>query len=201
MVLVGPPKWTRSPRLALAAALTPYSEMDRKALSNAQKFASEGNGYLIQQSTRPQTLGYALADSPVGLLAWIYEKLHDWTDNYPWTDDEILTWISLFWFSSAGPAASLRIYYESFRAMDLPSAVRDGFIPHVKYGIARLPKEVVMAPRSWYQGLGNIVQDTDGAVGGHFAAWEQPEFIANEVKRMFRKGSAAYGVIEGKDGY
>lgn len=65
------------------------------------------------QSTQPQPIGFALGDSPVGLLAWMDEKLHDWTDAYPWTDDEIPTWVSIYWFSSAGPAASIRIYYEA----------------------------------------------------------------------------------------
>lgn len=65
------------------------------------------------QATKPQTLAYGLHDSPVGLLAWIYEKLHDWTDNDPWTDDEVLTWVSIYQISTAGPGAALRIYYES----------------------------------------------------------------------------------------
>ena len=89
-------------------------------------------GYFHQQATKPQTIGYSLADSPVGLLAWIYEKLVSWTDEYPWDDDEgqqcvldcyqvdsdppaaVLTWISIYWFSRAGPTASARIYYETF---------------------------------------------------------------------------------------
>jgi len=75
-------------------------------------FTQEGYGYNMQQGTKPQTIAYALADSPLALLAWIYEKLHDWTDSYPWTDDEICTWISIYWFSTAGPGAAGRIYYE-----------------------------------------------------------------------------------------
>ncbi|KAE8159616.1 hypothetical protein BDV40DRAFT_303074 [Aspergillus tamarii] len=54
---------------------------------------------------------YALTDSPVALLAWSYEKLHDWSDNYPWSEEEVCTWISIYWFSTAGPGGSLRIYY------------------------------------------------------------------------------------------
>ena len=73
------------------------------------RFHKEGTGYSAVHSTKPQTIGYSLSDSPVGLLAWIYEKLHDWTDDYEWRDDEVLTWVSIYWFSTAGPAASLRM--------------------------------------------------------------------------------------------
>lgn len=68
--------------------MTPFNSDDRAALARSAEYHSKGNGYMIQQSTKPQTLGYLLADSPVGLLAWIYEKLVLWTDNYGWTDDE-----------------------------------------------------------------------------------------------------------------
>jgi len=81
-------------------------------------------------TTKPQTFGYFLADSPVGLLAWMYEKLHDWSDEYHWTDDEICTRVSIYWFSKAGPAASARLYYESLRG-DFP-AKAGGYIPSVK---------------------------------------------------------------------
>ncbi|KAJ7282424.1 hypothetical protein C8J57DRAFT_1554332, partial [Mycena rebaudengoi] len=86
-------------------------------LKRSMETAASGMGYLQLQSTQPQTVWYALTDSPVGILAWIYEKLVKWTDEYPWDDDEgdnlhFPTWISIYWFSRAGPAASLRIYYE-----------------------------------------------------------------------------------------
>ena len=77
---------------------------DKQNLERTRWFTSQGHGYFQEHSTKPQTLAMALSDSPVGLLAWIYEKLRDWTDNYPWTPDEILTWISIYWFSEAGPA-------------------------------------------------------------------------------------------------
>ena len=78
-----------------STALTP-SELEGHA--NTAKFFSTASGYYHIASTRPQTLGYALADSPVALLAWIYEKLHSWTDpQYKWTDEEICTWVSIYW--------------------------------------------------------------------------------------------------------
>ncbi len=64
-----------------------YTTQEKADLARTQAF-KEGSGYMIEQSTKPQTLGYSLADSPVGMLAWIYEKLVSWTDSYPWTDDE-----------------------------------------------------------------------------------------------------------------
>lgn len=112
MIRASPPTWTANPLLALQHSIQPYSERDKKGLERSKWFLEEGSGYRVLQSTKPQTIGYALTDSPVGLLAWLLEKLHDWTDSYPWTDDEILTWVSIYYFSTAGPAASLRIYYE-----------------------------------------------------------------------------------------
>jgi pimeloyl-ACP methyl ester carboxylesterase len=132
------PKYSKNPLLALQHALTPYSEREKEGLARTNWFLQEGSGYRHEQSTKPQTIGYALADSPVGLLAWIYEKMHDWTDNYPWTDDDILTWVSIYWFSTAGPAATVRIYYEA--AHVYVDAWLGGYIPHVKLGIAYFPK-------------------------------------------------------------
>jgi len=68
--------------------VTPYTQREREGLALYSAFHTKGNGYSILQSTRPQTLGYSLADSPIGMLAWIYEKLVQWSDSYPWTDEE-----------------------------------------------------------------------------------------------------------------
>lgn len=96
----------------------------------------------MEQSTKPQTLAYALNDSPVALLAWIYEKMHDWTDSYPWTDDEIFTWVSIYQFSTAGPGAAHRIYYEVIHTRPGPGKVftRDdveSWIGGVKLGLGK----------------------------------------------------------------
>ena len=134
-------------------------------------------GYNILQSTKPQTLAYALQDSPVALLAWIYEKLHDWTDNYPWTDDEILTWISIYQFSRAGPGAAQRIYYEvqhtkkSSQTQGTPgtSFTREdaaGYIKSVKLGVTFNPKELVVLPKVWARTLGDVVYEAENIAGG-----------------------------------
>ena len=149
---MAPPSFTSHPILALQHALSPYSEREKRDLARAKWFREHGWGYGTIQSTKPETLGYSLADSPTGLLAWIYEKLHDWTDGYPWDDDEICTWVSIYWFSTAGPAASVRIYYES-RHEDgvdgkMDSIVRAGqWIPHAKVGLMYSPKELGGYPR------------------------------------------------------
>ena len=133
------------------------------------EWRKDGSGYYEIQSTKPQTIGYSLADSPVGLLSWIYEKLVTWTDGYPFTDDEglhgpscfnvgfadsvhslnlylsVLTWVSIYWFSRAGPVASCRIYYESLKAND----TRDTTVPTIPKGISFFPKELVNLPRAY----------------------------------------------------
>jgi hypothetical protein len=146
----------------------------------------EGTGYRLLQSTKPQTIGYALHDSPVALLAWIYEKLHDWTDDYPWSDDEILTWVSIYYFSTAGPAASLRIYYEAVHNTSV-GVTRDRtsqWIGKVKLGLCHSPKELV-------------VFESQKTKGGHFAAHEQPAEIVRDLRTMFGKGGPCYRITAG----
>jgi hypothetical protein len=88
------PNARSDPALFLQTQQTPLTPAEKAGYAHSKWFASEGTGYYAQQTTKPQTIGYSMADSPVGLLAWIYEKLHDWTDSYAWSDDEILTWVS-----------------------------------------------------------------------------------------------------------
>lgn len=187
---------------------------EKQGAERSAWFKREGFGYNLIQSTKPQTPGYALADSPVALLSWIYEKLHDWTDAYAWTDDEILTWISIYYFSTAGPAASLRLYYEmqhdKYGKMVTPGSVGDGFeggapgskkftrkfmvINHgtgVLIGQSHFPKDVSVQPSVWTRTVGDVVYETEHEVGGHFAAWERPDDIASDLKSMFAKDAVA----------
>lgn len=133
------PKFSTNPILAAQHAVTPYSAREREGLKRQAGFVEEGRGYFFEQATKPQTLGYGLHDSPVALLAWIYEKLHDWSDAYPWTDDEVLTWVSIYLFSRAGPGAAHRIYYEVSHRQTGPGVVsRDiakSYIAGVKLGL------------------------------------------------------------------
>jgi len=174
---------------------------ERAGLDRAKWFQSEGNGYLKEQSTKPQTIGYSQADSPVGLLAWIYEKLHDWTDGYPWTDDEVLTWVSIYWFSTAGPAASSRIYYEVVHDKLKTSNAAKSWIPDVKLGVASFPKEIAPLPRLWAKTMGEVVFESEYETGGHFAAWERPDAIVGDLRKMFGRKGGAFRVVKGAIGY
>jgi hypothetical protein len=162
------------------------SENDEKSQAKFAQFATEGRGYYSIMATRPTTIGYALRDSPVALLAWIYEKLRDWSDDYAWTDDEILIWVSIYYFSTAGPEASSNVYY----AMDHdtpPAFVTAAAYMDVPLGISRFQNDLVVLPKLWNQTLGPIAYINEHARGGHFAAWEQPDAIVQDLHEMFRK--------------
>ena len=201
-----PPTLRTHPLLALRYALTPATPHEIKGRERTSWFLRESSGYRAQQSTKPQTLGYALADSPVGLLAWIYEKIREWSDAYPWTDDEVCTWVSIYWFSIAGPAASLRIYYEECHQWDDTArrVTRDRtrqYIGGVKLGLTHSPAEVRVLPSAWTRTQGDTVFERTYDSGGHFFAYEKPTHLIADVREMYGRGGGAAGVIQGKDGY
>ncbi|KAF9740665.1 hypothetical protein PMIN06_012617 [Paraphaeosphaeria minitans] len=192
------------PVLALQHALTPYSDAEKKGLERSEWFTSEGQAYRQLQATKPQTLSYAFASSPVALLAWIYEKLVDWTDGYPWTDDEILTWVSIYYFSTAGPNAHVRISYEASHnpTAAVPSRERlSAWIGSVKLGLAHFPREITVVPRVWGKTLGDVVHESVNERGGHFAAWERPDVVSKDLMNMFGKKGPLYKIVPGKSGY
>ena len=195
------PTLAKHPLLYLQHALTPYSESEKRSLERNEWFLNDSSGYLKLQSTKPQTIGYALNDSPVALLGWFHEKLHDWTDGYAWTDDEILTWVSIYWFSTAGPAASLRIYYDAGHTAGVTRADTMGYVPHVKLGVGIFPKEVFVPRKMWTGTLGEVVLQSTHTRGGHFAATENPEAIAEDLISMLGWEGGAFGVVKGRDGY
>jgi hypothetical protein len=152
-------------------------------------------------STKPATISYSLNDSPVGLLAFIYEKLHDWADAYPWTDDEILTWISIYYFSTAGPGATGNIYYgiEHRKPVSGFEAVQE--YSDVPLGVSRFKKELILLPKAWNETLGKVVFESENEKGGHFGAWERPDVIVRDLRKMFGKEGGAFGSVEGASGY
>ncbi|KAJ7660055.1 Alpha/Beta hydrolase protein [Mycena rosella] len=177
------------------------TDKEKAGLERTSWFHRLGGGYLRQQSTQPQTLGYSLSDSPAGLLAWIYEKLVNWSDAYPWEDDEVLTWISIYWFSRAGPTASLRIYFEAGnRSIDSAFSVPEPR-PIIPLGLSQFPRDIMVFPKSWTREMGNIVFDGEHESGGHFAAYEKPESLVADLRKMFGKGGPAFGVVSDKNGY
>ena len=192
-----PPKPTKNPLLYLQHRLFPHTQKEKEGLARTEWFRKLGYAYNTLQTTRPATVGLMLADSPVALLAWIYEKLHDWTDSYGWTDDEILTWVSIYLFSRAGPAASARIYYESQNPHPKPRAdlrVLWGYVPEVKLGLSYFPKDLMVLPTTYGRTLGPVVFERVHEEGGHFAAYEKPELLVGDVRAMFGKGGGAEGV-------
>ncbi|KAF9046358.1 Alpha/Beta hydrolase protein [Panaeolus papilionaceus] len=195
--LAPPPHPIHRPFLLLSHFLWGYSEREKEGLKRTQWYQKKGSGYFAQQSTQPQTLGYSLADSPSGLLAWIYEKLILGSDEYPWTDDEVLTWLSIYWFSRAGPAASIRIYYEVVNANPGMQAGRGLDVTTVPMGHSYFPKEAIRLPRRWLQAP-NLVFESEHERGGHF---ETPDALAGDLRRMFGSGGPAFGVVPGRTGY
>ena len=162
---------------------------EQEALAAAAHYQKAEAGYSKQQSTRPQTLGYGLADSPAGQLAWIVEKFYSWSDcdGHPenvFTRDELLDNAMMYWATNSG-ASSARLYWESFASMTGGGRVE------VPTGVARFPKEILKAPRSWCEHSYNITHWTDMPRGGHFAAFEQPELFVEDVRAFF--SSAAPG--------
>ncbi|KAK0196301.1 Alpha/Beta hydrolase protein [Armillaria mellea] len=186
------------PVLYLRHLVTPYTAAEKAGFARTEWFRSQGSGYMAEHSTQPQTVGYSLADSPVGLLAWIYEKLVNWTDAYPWDDDEVLTWISIYLFSRSGPTASIRVYFEIWSSSDVAVMGEKPALPH---GVSFFPKELMSVPRLWTRTTGNVIFETDHSSGGHFAAHEKPQELVDDLRKMFGKGGPAFGVVPGKTGY
>ena len=141
-----------------------YQQSEIESLKRMSWFTSDDTGYFAIQSTRPQSLAYGLTDSPVALLAWIREKLHSWTDAYPFTDDEIIEWVMIYWI--AGPAGSVRLYKESLT--DRTTIVGTHWIRQ-PFGVSIFPKELFSCPRDWADLIGNVKFWKTHPVGGHFA--------------------------------
>lgn len=174
-------------RPSVSAADLPVSPEEQAFLDRASRFSVEEGAYAALQSTKPQTLSYSLADSPVGLAAWIAEKFYAWTDGGEGRDsvipvDVLLTDISLYWFSRS-VTASLRIYKENRLA---PLAFEPGERVEVPLGVAVFPQELPMPPRSWVERVFPVLQWTEMPSGGHFAALEQPEALVEDIRRFFR---------------
>ncbi|MET8351119.1 MULTISPECIES: epoxide hydrolase family protein [unclassified Micromonospora] len=174
------------------------SEQERVALDALNTFTMDGFGYFLEQSTRPQTIGYSLLDSPVGLAAWMLD--HD-TDSYykisrafvdgkpvgNLTRDSIVDNITLYWLTGTGASAA-RWYWEFGRT--IAAATASGQAPppvSVPVGFTTFPDEIWAAPRSWAETVyPDLAYFNEVDRGGHFAAWEEPELFSTEVRAVFR---------------
>jgi pimeloyl-ACP methyl ester carboxylesterase len=165
----------------------PLSEPESRFLAERAAWLDEEGGYARIQGTKPQTLGYALTDSPVGLAAWILEKFRGWSDcggdvESVFSRDELLTNISIYWLTGTA-ASSLRLYREA-RLASLTLGAGQRVAP--PFGFARFPKEISRPPREWTERIFDVWRWTDMQRGGHFAAMEQPALLAEEVREFFR---------------
>jgi epoxide hydrolase len=157
---------------------------DKADLAAMQRFGREESGYALEQGTKPQTLGVALGDSPAGLLAWIVEKFRAWSDcdgdpENVFTRDQLITNVMIYWITRT-ITSSARLYWEHAKSTEPSQYVG------VPTGVARYPKEVVRYPRSWVERAYNVTHWADMPRGGHFAAMEQPELFADDVRTFFR---------------
>ena len=162
------------------------SDVDRQWLEQLEEFRARGQGYSAQQSTRPQTIGYGLGDSPVAQLTWILDKFWAWTDNDGDLEavisrDVLLDNVMLYWLPAAG-ASSARIYWESFPRHLGTEPVG------VPMGASIFPKEIAKTPRPWLERRFSDLRyfNTDLAKGGHFPSLEVPEVFVDELRACFR---------------
>jgi pimeloyl-ACP methyl ester carboxylesterase len=157
------------------------------ALMQLQQFLEEETGYQRIQGTKPQTLGYALNDSPAGLAAWIVEKFRTWSDcggdvERRFTKDELLTNVMLYWVTETA-TSSCRLYFEAMHAGKFPPT---GLRVEVPTGCAIFPGEIVKPPRRWAERVYAVRRWTVMPSGGHFAAMEEPEALAEDIRAFFR---------------
>jgi pimeloyl-ACP methyl ester carboxylesterase len=181
----------------LGGAMPPVeTEQERGAADAVKTFRTSGFGYFLEQATRPQTIGYALLDSPPALAAWMldhdtdaYEKItRAFVDRQPsggLTRDHILDNVTVYWLTGTGASAA-RSYWESGRAQALAAGQTPPPVS-LPVGFTTFPGEIFRAPRSWVeQGYPHLTYFNEAPRGGHFAAWEEPEVFATEVRAAFR---------------
>jgi pimeloyl-ACP methyl ester carboxylesterase len=167
------------------ATLGDLTDREKSALAGMQHYNDWDSGYSKQQSTRPQTLGYGLTDSPAGQAAWVIEKFWSWTDcdGHPenvLTRDELLDNVMLYWLPG-NAASSARLYWQSFGKAPMDPV-------SIPVGCSIFPKEIFRTSRRWAEKrFPKLVHFNELTKGGHFAAFEQPETFVKEVRECFRK--------------
>jgi pimeloyl-ACP methyl ester carboxylesterase len=167
---------------------TPSVTAEEQAfLDHVAQWAAREGAYASLQATKPQTLSFSLTDSPIGLAAWITEKFRSWSDcggdlESLLSLDAILTDISLYWFGDS-LTGSLRLYKENRLN---PLTFGDGERVKPPLGVSLFPQEIAMPPRSWVERVFDVRRWTEMPAGGHFAALEQPDLLAAELRAFFR---------------
>ena len=182
---------------ALGGPMPTDTDEERAAAAQIATFGQSGNGYFVEMATRPQTIGYALLDSPVALAAWMidhdtdayYKIARAFVDGQPsgnLTRDHILDNITLYWLTGTGASAA-RSYWEAY-GPDAPAAGAQPLPPPtIPFGFTTFPGEIWRTPRSWVEAsYPNVIYFNEVDKGGHFAAWEEPELFATEIRAAFR---------------
>ncbi len=175
----------------LGHELPPISQEEQAYLDKVASWGAEEGAYAHLHSTRPQTLSYALTDSPVGLAAWLVEKFRNWSDcngdvEQAFGFDTLLTDISLYWFGD-DINGSLRLYKENRLA---PLTFNPGERVAPPVGVALFPRELPMPPRTWVERAFDVRRWTVMPRGGHFAALEQPDLLVEDIRAFFRLSRA-----------
>ena len=166
---------------------TKLAAVEQKFLDDADRWYAESGAYAHIQRTKPITAAYGPNDSPAALAAWILEKFRDWADcagdvETRFTRDELLTNVTLYWMTET-IHSSFRLYYEGRKA---PLHFNPGERVQVPCAIAHFPKEEPFPPRPWIERGYNIQRWTEMPSGGHFAAAEEPELLARDIREFFR---------------
>jgi pimeloyl-ACP methyl ester carboxylesterase len=165
----------------------PLSPAEEKFIAERDLWREEEGAYGHLQATRPRTAAYALNDSPAGLLAWIIEKFRSWSDcggevERRFSKDQLLTNVTLYWLTGT-IGSSMRLYAE---ARAVPLGFAEGRRVPVPCAVARFPAEAPMPPREWVERAYDVVRWTEMPRGGHFAAMEEPELLAEDIRAFFR---------------
>ncbi|MFE4709290.1 epoxide hydrolase family protein [Paenibacillus sp. NPDC056722] len=160
------------------------SEEEKQYKKNASSWLANEGGYISMQSTKPQTLAYGLSDSPVGVAAWIIEKLRAWSDckgdlSQRYSKDELLTHIMIYWVTNT-IGTSIQMYYENSHSLPPLGHIE------VPTGIAIFPADIVLPPKSWAERNLNITRWSTMPAGGHFTAMEEPEALADDIRAFYR---------------
>jgi len=175
------------------------SAREEKFMAASEKWQKEEGAYAMIQGTKPQSLAFGLNDSPAGLAAWLIEKFRSWSDcngdvETRFTKDELLTNITLYWATET-IGSSFQFYYDAMNAgaMTWIAEMLKGWFGSTKVpaGFASFPRDLLPPPREWAERFFNVQRWTDMPRGGHFAAMEEPELLAQEIRSFFRPLRAA----------
>ena len=166
----------------------PITDAEQALIDQRARWQQEEGGYAHIQGTKPQTLAYGLNDSPAGLAAWIVEKYRTWSDcngdvESRYTKDELLTIVTIYWVTQT-ISSSTRMYLENQRQLWVMG--KDENVP-APAGMAMFPQEIARPPREWGERSNHVVRWEEMPTGGHFAALEEPELLAQEVRAFFRQ--------------